>query len=63
MAIEIVKTPVYKPPTAKTATPVSVVAIVYGDKCRGVVAKKLNLKELRLASEDLLQEIFRLDKN
>ncbi|KAF7356787.1 putative prolyl-tRNA synthetase C19C7.06 [Mycena venus] len=62
---ELIKTLVYKPKTAKTATPVPVVVIARDDTetNSGAIGKKLNLKEMRLASEDLLTEFFALDKN
>lgn len=62
---ELIKTIVYKPKTAKSATPVPVVVIAREETetASGVLGKKLNLKELRLASEDLLSEFFALDKN
>ncbi|KAI0826152.1 prolyl-tRNA synthetase [Irpex lacteus] len=62
---ELTKVLVYKPKTAKTATPVPLVVITreYTDFASGALGKKLNLKELRLASEDLLTEFFSLDKN
>ena len=62
---ELVKTLVYKPKTAKTATPVPVLLVARetSDVPSGALGKVLNLKELRLASEDLLKEFFNLDKN
>lgn len=62
---ELIKTLVYKPKTAKTATPVPVFVIAREttDVPSGVLGKTLNLKDLRLASEDLLKEFFNLDKN
>ncbi|KAH9887195.1 hypothetical protein C8Q73DRAFT_255469 [Cubamyces lactineus] len=62
---ELIKTLVYKPKTAKTATPVPVFVIAREttDVPSGVLGKTLNLKDLRLASEDLLKEFFDLDKN
>ena len=62
---ELVKTLVYKPKTAKTATPVPVLLITREttDVPSGALGKVLNLKELRLASEDLLKEFFAADKN
>ncbi|KAF4616755.1 hypothetical protein D9613_008462 [Agrocybe pediades] len=62
---ELIKTLVYKPKTAKTATPVPVVVIAREETetNSGAIGKKLNLKELRLASEDLLNEFFSLNKN
>ena len=64
-SFEIIKTLVYKPKTAKTATPVPVIVIARDDTDTNstAIGKKLNLKELRLASEDLLTEFFSLDKN
>ncbi|KAG6885564.1 hypothetical protein C0993_012807 [Termitomyces sp. T159_Od127] len=62
---ELIKTLVYKPKTAKTATPVPVVVIAR-DSTQTVsaeIGKALNLKELRLASADLLTEFFSLDKD
>lgn len=62
---ELIKTIVYKPKTAKNATPIPVVVIAREETetASGALGKKLNLKELRLASEDLLSEFFALDKN
>ena len=62
---ELIKTLVYKPKTAKTATPVPVLVIAREsvDVPSGVLGKTLNLKDLRLASEDLLKEFFSVDKN
>ncbi|KAJ3760208.1 hypothetical protein EV360DRAFT_81404 [Lentinula raphanica] len=64
-SFELIKTLVYKPKTAKTATPVPVVVIAHESASvnSGAIGKKLNLKELRLASEDLLKEFFSLDKD
>jgi prolyl-tRNA synthetase len=64
-SFEIIKTLVYKPKTAKTVTPVPVVVIARDetDTNSSAIGKKLNLKELRLASEDLLTDFFSLDKN
>lgn len=62
---ELLKTLVFKPKTAKSATPIPVVVIAREETQTnsGALGKKLNLKELRLASEDILQEFFSLDKN
>ncbi|CAL1708919.1 unnamed protein product [Somion occarium] len=62
---ELIKTLVYKPKTAKTATPIPLVVVAreHTDVISTVLGKKLNLKDLRLASEDLLTEFFSLDKN
>ncbi|KAF8136969.1 hypothetical protein EV363DRAFT_1394553 [Boletus edulis] len=64
-SFELIKTLVYKPKTAKTATPVPVIVIARDETetSSSALGKKLNLKELRLASEDLLAEFFGLDKN
>jgi hypothetical protein len=64
-SFELIKTLVYKPKTAKTAATVPVVVIARDDTktSSSALGKKLNLKELRLASEDLLAEFFSLDKN
>ena len=64
-SFEIIKTLVYKPKTAKSATPVPVVVVARDetDTNSTAIGKKLNLKELRLASEDLLRDFFSLDKN
>ena len=64
-SFELIKTIVYKPKTGKNATPVPVVVIAREETetASGALGKKLNLKELRLASEDLLSEFFALDKN
>lgn len=61
----LIKTLVYKPKTAKSAIPVPVV-VVASDETQissSAIGKAFNLKELRLASEDLLKEFFHLDKN
>ena len=62
---QLVKTLVYKPKTAKTATavPVVVIAPESSNPSSAAIGKKLNLKELRLANEDLLKELFSLDKD
>jgi len=64
-SFELIKTIVFKPKTAKNVTPVPVVVIAREETetASGALGKKLNLKELRLASEDLLSEFFALDKN
>ncbi|KAF8621767.1 hypothetical protein AX15_007505 [Amanita polypyramis BW_CC] len=64
-SFSLLKTLVYKPKTAKSATPVPLVVIASeaAETSSSALAKKLNLKELRLASEDLLSDFFSLDKN
>lgn len=64
-SFELIKTLVYKPKTAKTATPVPVVVIARDETetNSGAIGRTLNLKELRLASGDLLTEFFALDKD
>jgi prolyl-tRNA synthetase len=64
-SFELIKTIVFKPKTAKNAAPVPVVVIAREETetASGALGKKLNLRELRLASEDLLSEFFALDKN
>ena len=64
-SFQLIKTIVFKPKTAKNATPVPVVVIAREETetASGALGRKLNLKELRLASEDLLSEFFALDKN
>ncbi|KXN89153.1 Putative proline--tRNA ligase C19C7.06 [Leucoagaricus sp. SymC.cos] len=62
---QLIKTLVYKPKTAKSATPVPVVVVARDETetSSSAIGKALNLKELRLASEDLLTEFFNLDKD
>lgn len=62
---ELIKTLVFKPKTAKSITAVPVVVVARNDTETNSMAlgKKLNLKELRLASPDLLAEVFGLDKD
>jgi prolyl-tRNA synthetase len=62
---ELLKVLVFKPKTAKSATPVPVVVVARDETetSSSSLGKKLNLKELRLASEDLLSEFFSLDKD
>ncbi|KAG5219842.1 prolyl-tRNA synthetase [Salix suchowensis] len=64
-SFELIKTLVFKPKTAKSATPVPVVVVAREETetNSGSLGKKLNLKELRLANEDLLKDFFSLDKN
>ncbi|CAE6380866.1 unnamed protein product [Rhizoctonia solani] len=64
-SFELCKTLVFKPKTAKTATPVPVVVIARDETetSSGALGKKFNLKDLRLATDDLLKEFFALDKD
>ena len=50
----------FKPKTAKTATPtpVLVLALESTETSSGAIGKLLNLKELRLASEDLIKQVI-----
>lgn len=62
---ELLKTLVFKPRTAKTAVPIPVIVIA-GEETEtssGALGKKLNLKELRLATEDLIHEFFGVTKD
>lgn len=62
---ELIKVLVFKPKTAKTAVaiPVIVIARDETETTSNALAKKLNLKELRLASPDLLAMTFGCDKD
>jgi hypothetical protein len=62
---ELLKVLVFKPKTAKNTTPVPVVLVARDgtETSSSALGKKLNLKDLRLASEDLLSEFFSLDKD
>ncbi len=62
---QLTKVLVFKPKTAKAATPVPVVVIARDETetTSNSLAKKLNLKELRLASADLLAMTFGCDKD
>jgi hypothetical protein len=62
---ELLKILIFKPKTAKGATPVPVVVIARDttETSSSSLAKHLNLKDLRLASDDLLSEFFSLDKD
>lgn len=62
---ELLKVLIFKPKTAKGATPIPVVVVARDttETSSSSLAKHLNLKELRLASDDLLSEFFSLDKD
>ena len=63
---KITKTLIFKPKTAKTATPVPIVVIASDEtdtKNSSALGKRVNQKELRLAGDDLIQEFFALDKD
>ena len=64
-SFELTKTLVFKPKTAKTAAvvPLVVIAREETETSSSALGKKLNLKDLRLASADLLTEFFALDKD
>ncbi|KDN40225.1 hypothetical protein RSAG8_08288, partial [Rhizoctonia solani AG-8 WAC10335] len=64
-SFELCKTLVFKPKTAKSATPVPVVVIAREETQTNSAAlgKKFNLKDLRLATDDLLKEFFALNKD
>lgn len=63
---KLTKTLVFKPKTAKSAVPIPLILIAAEDtdtKATNALGKQLNLKELRLASDDLIKEIFGAEKN
>ncbi|KAF9517777.1 hypothetical protein BS47DRAFT_1375516 [Hydnum rufescens UP504] len=62
---QLIKTLVFKPKTAKNATPIPVIVIASEDTetSSATLSKKLNLKDLRLAPEDLLTSFFGIDKD
>ena len=63
---KLTKTLVFKPKTAKTATPVPVVVIASDEtdtRNSTALGKRVNQKELRLAGDDLIREFFALDKD
>ncbi|KAF8327228.1 prolyl-tRNA synthetase [Cantharellus anzutake] len=62
---QLVKTLVFKPKTAKNATPIPVIVIAREDTetNSSALGKRLNLKDLRLASADILQEFLGVDKD
>ena len=64
-SFELIKTLVFKPKTAKNATPVPLVVVLREETemSSAALGKMLKLKELRLASEDLLKEFLALDKD
>lgn len=61
----LVKTLVFKPKTAKSAIPIPVIVIAdeETETNSSALGKRLNLKDLRLASADILQEFFGVDKD
>lgn len=60
-----IKTLVFKPKTAKTAKPVPVIIIAKDETETNTAAlsKKLDIKDMRLAAADLLQECFSATKD
>jgi prolyl-tRNA synthetase len=61
-SFSLLKTFVYKPKT-KSAVPVIAIAREETEINSAALAKKFNFKELRLASSDILTEIFSLGKD
>lgn len=61
----LTKTLVLKPKTAKTAavTPVMVIALESTSTNLSALGKKIELKEMRLAAPELLQDFFKSDKD
>lgn len=61
----LTKTLVFKPKTAKGAAPVPVVVVAHEETetSSGALGKKLNLKELRLAADDLILDFFQASKD
>ncbi|ORX33389.1 hypothetical protein BD324DRAFT_654183 [Kockovaella imperatae] len=59
-SVALTKTLLFKPKTAKTAapTPVLVIALESTETPSSILGNHLNLKELRLASEDLIKEVI-----
>ncbi|EJT99274.1 prolyl-tRNA synthetase [Dacryopinax primogenitus] len=64
-SFELLKVLVFKPRTAKNVAPVPVIVIAREETETNSTAlgKKLNLKEMRLATEDLLVEVFGVNKD
>lgn len=64
-SFEYTKTLVFKPKTAKTAKPVPVVVVARAETetSTSALGKQLNLKELRLATPELLQEFLGATKD
>ncbi|KAL7424289.1 hypothetical protein Q5752_001879 [Cryptotrichosporon argae] len=58
--VALTKTLLFKPKTAKSATPTPVLVVARDDTATssGAIAKLLDFKELRLASEDLIKEVI-----
>jgi prolyl-tRNA synthetase len=64
VAYQVTKTLIFKPKTAKTATPtpVVVVALETTETNATALGKKLSLKDCRFANEDLLKDTFGVTK-
>ncbi|KZO98569.1 prolyl-tRNA synthetase [Calocera viscosa TUFC12733] len=64
-SFELLKVLVFKPRTAKNVTPVPVIVIAREETetSSAALGKKLNLKDLRLATEDLIVEFFGVNKD
>jgi len=63
---KLTKTLVFKPKTAKSAAPTPLVLIAAEEtdtKVTNALGKQIGLKELRIASDDLIKEFFGVDKS
>lgn len=62
---KLTKTLVFKPKTAKSAAPTPLILIASEEtdtKATNAISKQTGLKELRIASDDLIKEFFGVDK-
>lgn len=63
-SFELIKTIVYKPGTSENITKIPIAIAWEGtETVSKVLGEKLDLKELHLASEDLLLDFFAVDTN
>jgi hypothetical protein len=63
---KLTKTLVFKPKTAKSAAPTPLILIASEEtdtKATNALGKQIALKELRIASDDLIKEFFGVDKS
>jgi prolyl-tRNA synthetase len=63
---KLTKTLVFKPKTAKSAAPIPLILIASEEtdtKATNALGKHIGLKELRIASDDLIKEFFGVDKS